>query len=178
MGKEAFGYAQESGETGFLAGILDVYADRMDSFCDWNHALDMDIFHVPDNDISLLNDAVRKRLLFYHEHIGGDHVTEDEINHLDFRLKRREIKGEFRSFFAGESGDHMPRRDEKTLDEINRDLARTLELHIGKPLCIYEPERTDDALPILGDMYLGNGFYYYFVGYQDYAILFIFGSGE
>lgn len=177
MSKEAWGYDQEPPETAFLAGVVDAYADRLSAFCTGIFALDMDIFHVPDNNMMLLNDTVKKRLLYYHRRIGGDSVTEDEINRLNLRLNRREITGTFSRFYAGEC--ELPPESQKKLEEADREGARILEWHLGKPLYFLEPERPDDALPILGNIYLGMGFYYYFVQYErEYAVLFVCGSCE
>ena len=172
MSKEAWGYEQETPETAFLAGVVDAYVDRLNLFCTSIFALDMDIFHVPDNDTSLLNDAVKKRLLYYHRRIGGDSVPEEKISRLTLRLKRREITGTFSGYYGGD--DRITPEAQKKLAEADREGAWMLQRHLGKPLYLLEPERPDDALPILGNIYLGMGFYYYFVQYErEYAVLFL-----
>lgn len=45
-----------------MAGVVDVLSDRLAMHCKSPYALEADIFHVKDNDISLLHDAVKERL--------------------------------------------------------------------------------------------------------------------
>lgn len=59
MSKDYCGFSNEDGETAFLAGVVDVLSDNLSMALDNTNALDADIFLVVDNNISLLNDAVR-----------------------------------------------------------------------------------------------------------------------
>ena len=54
MSKDYCGFENETGETGFLAGVIDVISDNLGMVLDFAEALDADIFYVKDNDISLL----------------------------------------------------------------------------------------------------------------------------
>ena len=78
MSKEYWNYRDEDGETAYLAGALDVLSDRLSMYFDSHYTMDADIFRIRDNDISLLGEAVRRRL---HSFLPeGIHLTGEEID--------------------------------------------------------------------------------------------------
>ena len=85
MSKDHFTFVNETGATAFLAGVVDVLSDNLNMILDFSYDLDSDIFYVKDNDLSLLNNSVKKRLLCYKQYYGGN-ISEEKINTLDFQL--------------------------------------------------------------------------------------------
>ena len=83
MSKDYLTFANETGTTAFLAGVVDVLSDNLQMILDFSYSLDVDIFYVEGNDLSLLNDSLKKRLLCYKQYYGGN-TSEDKINALDF----------------------------------------------------------------------------------------------
>lgn len=184
MSKEAWGYAREGAdaETAFLAGVVDVYADRLDAFCPHLFSLDMDIFRAADGDIPALTEAVRRRLYSYGREVGNapDWVTEQVIDKLELQLERRAWTGSIAEQFNGYLSDRdTPPEKLGKLREASRDFARALEWHLGAPLCLYVPKKLpDEAVGVLGCTYLSMAFDYFFIGFREYAVLFIYGSVE
>ena len=60
MSKEYWCFESESGETSFLAGVVDVLSDNLSLHCTDYNTLDADVFYIPNQDISQLNEAVKK----------------------------------------------------------------------------------------------------------------------
>lgn len=86
MSKEYYQFKNEKGDTAFLIGLVDYISDRLTLACDYGYSLDVDIFPVPNNDLSLLSDVVKKRIHLYSEQVGN--IDEDKINTINFNLKR------------------------------------------------------------------------------------------
>lgn len=91
MSKDYFLFESESGETAYMAGVVDVLSDNLGLCCKYGNALEADLFYVKDNDISLLNDAVKKRLHIYNEK-EGHNIPIEKIDKIDFQLQCVHIK--------------------------------------------------------------------------------------
>lgn len=87
MSKDYFCFESESGKISFLAGVIDVLSDNLSIHCNDFNTMDADIFYIPNQDISLLNDAVKKRVHSYYSLLGGLNKP-DTIEKLDFRLTK------------------------------------------------------------------------------------------
>lgn len=171
MSKEYWGFEQETGETGFLAGVVDVLSDNLGMLLDSPYAMDADIFYVKDNDISLLNYAVKKRLHHYNE-IYDCKFEKDEIDSINFDLDKHE-------FFSNEvlAGQISSFSSSKKISEKVDYFFRGLNWYLNKPLYVYSPKKLPDKnINILGGIYLSMAWVYFFVSYHDYFVLFIFGT--
>ena len=87
MSKDHLTFVNETGETAFLAGVVDVLSDNLQMVLDFSYAIDVDIFRVENNDLSHLNDSVKKRLLYYNKYYYdglNNNISEDRINALNF----------------------------------------------------------------------------------------------
>ena len=60
------------------------------------------------------------------------------------------------------------------VDEFLQDL----EWYLQKPLTIYSPMRNDKNIDVLGHIYLYMAWSYFFIEYDDYMVLVIFGTVE
>ena len=173
MSKDYLTFANETGTTAFLAGVVDVLSDNLQMILDFSYSLDVDIFYVEGNDLSLLNDSLKKRLLFYKQYYGGN-TSEDKINALDFQLT--EINTDIHSFVSEQlkaycSSDKLSDAVQEFLDDLS--------WHLQKPLCIYKPKRMPDKnVHTLGEIYLYDAWNYFFISYYDYLILFVIGTNE
>ena len=173
MSKEYWGFEKETGGTGFLAGVVDVLSDNLEMLLDFPYAMDADIFYVKDNDISLLNDAVKNRLHHYNE-VYSCKFEKNEIDSINFDLDKHEfvsnevLAGQIDSFSSS-----------KEISEKVDDFFRTLNWYLNKPLYIYSPKKLPDKnIDVLGGIYLSMAWVYFFVSYHDYFVLFIFGTTE
>lgn len=173
MSKEYYGFEKETGGTGFLAGVVDILSDNLGILLDFPYAMDADIFYVKDNDISLLNDAVKKRLHYYNE-VYGCKFKKDKIDSINFDLDKHEfvsnevLAGTINSFSSS-----------KEISEKVDDFFRTLNWYLNKPLYVYSPKKLPDKnINVLGGIYLSMAWHYFFVSYNDYFVLFIFGTTE
>lgn len=80
MSKEYWGFENETGDTGFLAGVVDVLSDNLSMLCDFRYDFDADIFYLEDNDVSKLNDVIKSRLHYYNKRYGVNLPDEDIDN--------------------------------------------------------------------------------------------------
>jgi len=173
MSKDYCGFENETGETGFLAGIVDVLSDNLGMILDYSYALDADIFYVKDNDISLLNDSVKKRLHDYKQKYGLT-VPEEKIDILDFQLK--EINTDVYNFICSQMKKYSS--NDRLSDEVSNFL-NDLNWYLQKPVCIYAPETMPDKnIDTLGRIYLYMAWNYFFISYYDYFVLLVFGTVE
>lgn len=173
MSKEYWGFEKETGETGFLAGVVDVLSDNLGMLLDFPYAMDADIFYVKDNDISLLNDAVKNRLHYYNKVYDCKFET-SEIDSINFDLNKHEfvsnevLAGQISSFSSGVE-----------ISAKVDDFFRTLNWYLNKPLYIYSPKKLPDKnVNVMGGIYLTMAWHYFFISYYDYFVLFIFGTAE
>ena len=173
MSKDYCGFENETGETGFLAGVVDVISDKLGMVLDFAEALDADIFYVKDNDISLLNDSVKKRLHHYNQKYSCN-VPEEKIDALDFQLK--EIEADIPSFVYSQMKQYSS--NDALSDEVNKFLDN-LNWYLWNPLCIYSPIKMPDKnVHTLGKIYLYEAWNYFFISYHNYLVLLIFGTVE
>jgi len=70
--------------------------------------------------------------------------------------------------------------DGQKLKKAVKDFFQNLNWYLQKPLCIYRPcsQYPDKILNILGPVYLYMVFDYFFISYDEYMVLFIFGTTE
>ncbi|MDE6520742.1 MAG: hypothetical protein K2K91_09875 [Ruminococcus sp.] len=173
MSKEYWGFEKETGGTGFLAGVVDVLSDNLEMLLDFPYAMEADIFYVKDNDISLLNDAVKNRLHYYNERYGCK-IEKNEIDSIDFDLDKHEFVSD-----GGLAGHISSFSSSKEISEKVDDFFRTLNWYLNKPLYVYSPKKLPDKnINVLGGIYLSMAWVYFFVSYYDYFVLFIFGTVE
>lgn len=171
MSKEYWGFENETGETGFLAGVVDVLSDNLEMLLDFRYAMDADIFYIKDNDISLLNSLEKKRLHYYNEKYGCK-IEKDKINSINFELDKHEFVSD-----GGITGQIASFSSSKEISEKVDDFFRTLNWYLNKPLYVYSPKKLPDKnVNVLGGIYLSMAWVYFFVSYYDYFVLFIFGT--
>ena len=162
MSKEHTDFINETGEVGFLAGIVDVISDNLEIILDFGYSLDADIFYIKNNDISLLNNTIKKRLKYYNKNLGNT-VSEEKINALDFQLE--ELKTDVHKFICNQMKQYSS--SNKLSNEINKFLA-VLNWHLQKPLCIYLPSKMPDKnIHTLGKIYIYDAWNYFFISYYD-----------
>ena len=174
MSKEYSCFEDESGKTAFLAGVVDILSDNLSLHCADFNDFDADVFYTPDQDVSQLTDAVKKRMRSYFSLLGCLNQPE-KIEALAF--------------------DHLVRIDSDpeqfmidTVDELGKDDAsrnaiseflRELKWHLGKPACIFSPDHLPDKnTDTLGRAYMYVAWKYFFIAYEEYMVLMIFGTSE
>lgn len=175
MSKDYFGFSNEDGETAFLAGVVDVLSDELSMFLDDANALDADIFHVEDNDISLLNDAVKKRLHSYKDKYGcSSIITDEKIDAIDIQLQK--------SYLSADAAllDYMKKNsDKKEFEKAVSEFLRNLKWHLGEPIGVYTSVRKNDKnIDVIADLYLGIAWDYFFIEYNQYFVMIVFGTSE
>ena len=173
MSKEYWSFEKETGETGFLAGVVDVLSDNLEMLLDFGYAMDADIFYIKDNDISLLNNSVKNRLYYYNE-IYGCKIEKNEIDSINFELDKHEFVSN--KVLAGQISAYSSNKEiSKKVDEF----FKTLNWYLNKPLYVYTPKKMHDKnVNVLGEIYLYMAWNYFFISYCDYFVLFIFGTVE
>lgn len=173
MSKEYWGFEKETGGTGFLAGVVDVLSDNLGMLLDFPYAMEADIFYVKDNDISLLNDAVKNRLHYYNERYDCK-IEKDEIDSINFDLDKHEFVSD-----GGLAGHISAFSSNKEISEKVDDFFRTLNWYLNKPLYVYSPKKLPDKnVNVLGGIYLSMAWHYFFISYYDYFVLFVFGTTQ
>ena len=90
MSREYWTLKGESGETAFLAGVVDVLSDTLSLVCDFTSAFDADIFYIPGNDLALLDDTVKRRLNIYHRYQENSYIRQSDIDRIHFDLEKTE----------------------------------------------------------------------------------------
>ena len=173
MSKEYCCFEYESGQTSFLAGIVDVLSDNLSIYCSDFNTMDADIFYIPNQNVTLLNNAVKNRVRRYYSLLGGLNKPEI-IEKLDFRLTKVNIDP------AKYMTEIIPEfQKNSTAKQAINDFLFTLEWHLQKPICIYEPIQTpDNNINILSRAYLYIAWRYFFIAYDEYMVLLIFGTDE
>ena len=174
MSKEYFCFESESGETAFLAGVVDALSDDLSLHCVDFHTLDADVFYAPGQDISLLNEAVKKRLRSYYSTLGGLNRPE-EIEKLDLsNLVRSKVSPSF-----DQAGFIPELRNDKAAKDAEASFLRELIWHLGKPVCcFYPPHLPDKNVEIMGVAYMSFSWHYFFIAFEEYIVLMIFGTCE
>ena len=173
MSKEYYGFENARGETGFLAGVVDVISDELGMVLDFGYALDADIFYIKDNDTMLLNDSVKRRMHCYNQRYGCN-IPVEEIDSIDLKLD--EIKTDVGVFVLQQIKEYSS--SDKLSDEV-REFLSTLSWHLQESLCIYTPAKMKDKnVGILGKIYLYEAWKYFFISYDEYMVLLIFGTTE
>ncbi len=173
MSKDYWLFEKETGDIGFLAGVVDVLSDNLGMLLDYAYALDADVFFVKDNDMSLLNDSVKKRLHYYNIRYGL-HISEKEIDALDFELIKSDADPE--KVLCDFISNYSSKKD--VLQGV-KEFFTDLNWYLQKPLCIYNPVRLPDHnIDVLGSVYLYMAWDYFFIAYYDYLVLFVLGTVE
>ena len=175
MSKDYCGFSNEDGETAFLAGVVDVLSDELSMFLDYANALDADIFHVEDNNISLLNDAVKKRLHSYKDKYGcSSIITDEKIDAIDIQLQK--------SYLSADAAllDYMKKNsDKKEIEKAVSEFLCNLKWYLGEPIGVYTPVRKNDKnIEVIADLYLGIAWDYFFIEYNQYFVMIVFGTSE
>ena len=183
MCKEYLTIENEPWETAFLSGAVDVLAERLDDILDYPNDIAADVFYVKDNDMSLLNDTVKKRLRYYCRQTDDDDLK-NAIETLDLRL--REVKTDVHSFICEKLGrSHYCSSDK--LDKLSEEVKVFLDhmrRYLKEPLCIYEQADRlangfiDETSETLGYVYLYVGFEYFFISYKDHLVFILLGTVE
>lgn len=141
--------------------------------CDYGYNLAADIFCIKNNDISYINSSVKKRFGYYNAE-NKYKVPPETIDSLDFQLKKSDadVRSYLQAVIKKFSSD--PNVSKQTDEFLNE-----LECYIQKPFCIYEPvKKADRNIDVLGKIYLGMAWSYFFIVYNGYAVLFVFGTVE
>lgn len=174
MSKDYYLFENESGKTSYLAGVVDVLSDNLTMLCDFGYAFEADIFFVENNDFSLLNNSIKKRLNAYNPFYGNN-ISKNDIDDLDFKLKAVDcdIKKYLYDVFSRYSGS-------KDLHEKTDEFLRSLNWYLQKSVCIYVPDKESSTriYDILGNIYLYMAFEYFFIAFDEYVVLLIFGTVE
>ena len=132
------------------------------------------LFYVKENDISLLNDAVKKRLHIYNEK-EGHNIPIEKIDKIDFQLKEGKPKDYYGMLYGALEAFCQKERLSKEVAEF----LRSLEWYLGKPIGVYSPIRIPDKnIQVLGQIYLYMAWDYFFIAYNDYLVLIIIGTVE
>lgn len=173
MSKEYWSFEKETGETAFLAGVVDVLSDNLEMLLDFGYAMDIDIFHIKDNDISLLNNSVKNRLHFYNEK-DGCKIEKNKIDSISFELDKYNFVSS--EYLAGQISSYS---SSKEISEKVDEFFRRLNWYLNKPFYVYTPKKMPDKnVNVLGEIYLYMAWNYFFISYYDYFVLFIFGTVE
>lgn len=173
MGKEYWGFENETGDTGFLAGVVDVLSDNLSMLCDFYYAFDADIFHLENNDFSKLNDVIKKRLHYYNKRYGVN-LPEEYINGLNLQLEK--VNNDAEKILCDTISQYS---SEKDISEKVGEFFRQLNWYLQKPIGIYVDKSFDHKnVEILGHIYLYMGFEYFFIAYDEWVVLFIVGTVE
>ncbi len=178
MTKECFYFDSEPGEVAFLSGVVDVLSDNMSLYCEYPSTMDADIFYAPDQDLSKLTEAVKKRMHIYYDNLNEPDM-EAKIDEMDFTdLVRKECNPDAPSIQDFIKTHKLSATDEayyKAEDEFMREL----KWHLGKPVCTFHPSDLQDKnIGVLGHAYMSFAFTYEFIAYQNYMVLMIHGTSE
>lgn len=166
-------YSDIDGNTAFLAGAVSAFADAY--LCEilpkyW--ALEVDVF---DADTSNLCDCIRKRL--------HDYLTEDnadiirKIDDLDFRLQQ--LSGKLPQIiyelFDCYKEKHVPNER-----ELINSFLKNVRYQLGDVKGVYSiegPLKEVITAP-LSEFYTYIVFKVFFIGYDGYIVMLVFGSDE
>lgn len=186
MSKESWLFEGEDGQTAFLAGVVDCLSESLSMICDFGFTLDADIFYIKDNDFSVLNETIKKRLHTYSTINYWDSekkeytidITDEEIDSLSFKLYIADY--DVKKYLCERFSQYSSSED--IVEKVDKYLS-DLRWHLGEPLCIcHTIEETEESfarnLKVLGRIYLYMAFEYFFIVYDEYIVLFIFGTVE
>jgi len=179
MSKDYFLFEEEPGEIAYMAGVIDILSGIFTDVCDFGNAYGADIFYLKDNDISFLNDTIKNRLKRYNIKEGLN-IPEQDIEHLNFKLRtvNADVKEYLYDAFSGYSSNKTisAQNLHKKIDEFFFEL----DWYLQKPICIYEPVKESffKTRDVLGRIYLYMAFRYFFIAYDSWLVLFIFGTVE
>lgn len=190
MSKEYYQFENEKGDVAFLIGLVDAISDRLQLVCDYGYDLEADIFPLPDNDISMLNNVVRKRMNLYAEQEGDYNI--EKINQIDFKLTQKDhsnvneyVCSKIKKYSSGKKKKECVcsrikkySSGNKIKEEVNHFLA-LLKFHFDAPIGLYEPVNLQDSnVAVLGELYLSFAWDYFFIAYKGYVVMMIFGTSE
>ncbi|MDE6501211.1 MAG: hypothetical protein K2L10_03935 [Ruminococcus sp.] len=173
MGKEYWNFENEKGDTGFLAGVVDVLSSNLSMLCDYGYAFETDIFRIENNDISNINEIIKKRLHGYNI-TDGINLQEDYINGLNLQLEK--VNTDAEKILCDMISEYS---SEKDVPEKVEEFFRQLNWYLNKPTGIYVlkfPYYRN--VEILGRVYLYMGFNCLFITYDEWVVLFIVGTTE
>ncbi|MCM1315073.1 MAG: hypothetical protein NC205_07800 [Prevotella sp.] len=172
MGKEYYCFENETGDTGFLAGVVDVLTCNL-PLCDFYYAFEADIFRIEDNDISDINNTIKKRLNYYNKR-DGINLPEEYINGLNLQLEK--VNTDDEKILCDTISQYS---SEKDIPEKVGEFFRQLNWYLQEPTGIYVDKSFNHKnVEILGRVYLYMGFKYFFIAYDEWAVLFIVGTVE
>ncbi len=166
-------YSKIDGNCAFLSGSVSAFADAY--LCEilpkyW--ALEADVF---ETDTSDLCDSIRKKLLNYMLKDNDDVV--EKIGKLEFELQpeSNELPQLIHNLFARYKGKSVPNE----IDMINR-FVSNVRFQLGNIKDIYSikgglNELITDAL---SEFYTYVVFQVYFIEYEGYIVMLVFGSDE
>ena len=173
MSKDYYLFKNEKGDVAFLIGLVDVISDKLSLICDYGYTLNADIYPLPDNDLSLLNDIVKKRIHIYKEQL--DNYNADKIEQIDFRLRKVETENVNEYIYSIIKKYSSSNNLKEEVDEF----IRTLNWQLGKPLGIFESVQLPDSnVQVLGEIYLDLAWNYFFIAYEGYMVMMILGTVE
>ena len=179
MSKDYFLFEEEPGEIAYMAGVVDMLPDIFTGVCDFGNTFDADIFFVKDNDFSLLNDIIKKRLHHYNSKEGLN-IPEQKIENLDFRLKA--VNTDVKQYLYDVFSDYSSNKtiSAQSLHQKIDKFFLSLNWYLREPVCIYEPvkESFSKTRDVLGQIYLYIAFQYFFIAYDEWLVLFVFGTAE
>lgn len=173
MSKDYYLFKNEKGDVAFLIGLVDVISDKLSLICDYGYTLNADIYPLPDNDLSLLNDIVKKRIHIYKEQL--DNYNADKIEQIDFRLRKVETENVNEYIYSIIKKYSSSNNLKEEVDEV----IKTLNWQLGKPLGIFESVQLPDSnVQVLGEIYLYLAWNYFFIAYEGYMVMMILGTVE
>ncbi len=173
MSKDYYLFENESGETAYLAGIVEVLSNNLSLVCDFGYSFEVDIFYMKDNDFNYLENSLKKR--FYSYTSQGGRTTIKDIDKLNFKFDI--LKTDVKKYVFNAFSKYSHSKDlQKSVDKF----FLSLNWYLQEPTCIYTLSKgiSGKVGDVLGDLYMYMAFNYFFVGYDEYAVLFVFGTSE
>lgn len=76
--------------------------------------------------------------------------------------------------------DYMKKNsDKKDVENAVDEFLHDLKWYLGKPIGVYTPVRKNDKnTDVIADLYLGIAWDYFFIEYNQYFVLIVFGTSE
>lgn len=172
MGKEYYCFENEKGDIGFLAGVLDVLAGNLPQ-PDFFYAFEADIFRIENNDVSDINETIKKRLHHYNI-VDGRNIPEEYIDRLNLQLEK--VNTDAEKILCDMISQYSSAKD---IPEKTGEFFRNLNWYLQKPTGIYVDKLYDyKNIEILGRVYLYMGFDCLFIAYEEWIVVFIVGTVE
>ena len=177
MAKDYELFEGELGESAFMAGIVEILADWLLPLCANFYAFEADIFFVQENNLSLLDKEVKRRLLKLRKQQQTPHISEQEIERLKFTLNP--VDTDVRQYVC-DAFSRFSKEEAKNISANVHGFFANLSYYLREPLRIYEGDMDskNEILKILGDMYMAFAFEYFFIAYDEWILLFMFGTFE